>query len=57
MKCTDLYGHFESAETTEQILCTSQNLQLLKHILKRYKHSDAVRKNVIDIILKSLESK
>ena len=57
MDIVNLYGHFESAEITEQILCTSQNLELLKHILKRYKHSDAVRKNVIDIILKSLESK
>ena len=43
---------FKFAELTEQILCTSQNLELLKLILKRYKYSGAVQKNVIDIILK-----
>ena len=45
---------------TEQILCTPQNLDLLKRIQQRYKHSHDVQKNVNDIILNcshSLESK
>ena len=55
--CTGLFGHFKSAEITEQSLCTSQNLELLENIQQRYKHSDAVQKYVIDIILKISESK
>ena len=34
---------------TEQILCTSENLELLKRIQQRYKHSDVVQMNVSDI--------
>ena len=45
---------------TEEILCTPQNLDLLKDIQQKYKHSDDVQKNVNDIISNcshSLESK
>ena len=34
---------------TEQILCTSENLELLKRVQQRYKHSDVVQMNVSDI--------
>ena len=37
---------------TEKILHTYENLELLKHIQQRYKHSDVVCMYVSDILLK-----
>ena len=37
---------------TEKILHTHENLECLKNIQQRYKHSDVIRMNVSDILLK-----
>lgn len=37
---------------TDQILNTSENLELLKRVQQRYEHSDVVQMNVNDIFLK-----
>ena len=43
---------YGSAGITEQILCTSENLERLKHIRQKYKESDVVQENAYNIALK-----
>ena len=43
---------YGSAGITEQILCTSENLDRLKHIRQKYKDSDVVQENAYNIVLK-----
>ena len=52
--------NFIPAGITEEVLCTSKNVKLMKIVFERYKSSDVVQEKAMDICVKcicSLESK
>jgi len=55
-----MYTYLLHAGLTEEVLCTSENLELMKIVCQKYKSSDAIQENTMNIFVKcfrSLESK